>query len=205
MRRLCLLALPLSLACSPSPASDEGAATTTEESGTETETGDELVMCGGPDALTCPEDTYCDDKACGLTGALAECLPIPTDCDPGERPVCGCDGELHESPCAAIQATGQSWCWDEEECGFDISSQITCDTPAGTFACGNVFCDVATEFCDRYVCLAGTQISTCAPLPEACPEPATCECVEATKRFGECTVGAEGGITFELSEGPDGC
>jgi hypothetical protein len=188
----------LVLACTNAPGGGEGSTTGTE-------TGGELAMCGGPDALTCPAGTYCDDKACEMTGRLAECLPLPTDCEPGDRQVCGCDGQLHDSPCAAIQASGQSWCWDGEACGFDITSQIVCELPPGTFPCGNFFCDVTTEFCDRWVCLAGTQVSRCAPLPDGCGDPPDCACIEAVEGPFGCTMTPEGGFVHEESYGPDGC
>lgn len=201
---LLLCSTMTALGCSREPNADDASETMSNES-SETDTGAEQIMCGGPDALVCPAGSYCDDKACELTGALAPCLPIPSECEAGVRQVCGCDGELHDSPCAAIQATEQSWCYDGEACGFDISQQIVCETPPGTFACGNVYCDVASEFCDRWVCLAGTQVSRCAPLPGTCPSPADCACVEATKEFGDCSVTPEGGIVYEYSEGPDAC
>ena len=98
--------------------------------------------------------------------------------------VCGCDGQIHSSPCVAASA------------GVDVNDQGGCAPPAGTFACGPRFCTQGTQFCERMfggpVGAAGTY--TCRTLPPACGSPATCACLSGTT-CGNCTMTVAGDLT----------
>jgi hypothetical protein len=59
-------------------------------------------VCGGR-AGPCGETEFCSfepDAICGRADATGICQPRPTECPPGE-PLCGCDGVLYASECAA--------------------------------------------------------------------------------------------------------
>jgi len=107
----------------------------------------------------------------------------------GDRPVCGCDGAIYESNCAALAA------------GVFIGPVSQCEAPAGMTACLNAFCDAATEYCDVRMhygpsnyptpCDQGPAFSSgvCQPLPAECPAEPTCACVSA-EPFIDCPSGA---------------
>jgi hypothetical protein len=65
--------------------------------------GTTVILCGGLVGLTCEDELYCDypDETCGAGDFQGECKPRPTFCDIGGKEVCGCDGQLHTSACAA--------------------------------------------------------------------------------------------------------
>jgi len=86
--------------------------------------------------------------------------------------------------CALI-ATGLDRCYDEGACLFDVSlSTVECSAPPGMFACRNVFCDIATEYCHITDCsIANWVQGICVSLPAPCSE-------------GVCTGTAAEGITL---------
>jgi len=95
--------------------------------------------------------------------------------------VCGCDGTVYPSNCAARDA------------GVGTQGAISgsrCETPpSGYFDCLGLFCDIETEYCDMhrhygsstfpFPCESGDPwvAATCHPLPQACDPDATCGCV----------------------------
>lgn len=61
--------------------------------------------CGGPSALRCADDEYCDfASACGEGGEPGECKKRPAMCLDGFDPVCACDGKTHSNECEANAA-----------------------------------------------------------------------------------------------------
>lgn len=99
--------------------------------------------CGLSTDPPCPEGQLCFDGtwACGA-GPQARCLPAYTEADCAAlstHEVCGCDGTLHESICAAHAA------------GVNAALLATCGAAAsGTFACGYTSCQRNTEYCDFF-------------------------------------------------------
>jgi hypothetical protein len=72
------------------------------------------ASCGGFTGAICNDGLYCDyaDDTCGAADGAGVCRD-PDDCEDGAL-VCGCDGELHASPCAAAAA------------GVDVSTSDSC-------------------------------------------------------------------------------
>lgn len=123
---------------------------------------------GGGTACTssaeCAGDEYCRwiDDSCGVSGLSGQCTPR-SDCDNGNgRPVCGCDGAVHDTRCAA------------QDAGIDVDFLGGCETPAGAFDCGFSFCINGDEYCQQ---LGGNDPSAeCIVLPPVC-QPPDCSCV----------------------------
>jgi hypothetical protein len=85
------------------------------------------------DCATCKAGERCDVlNACYFPPQPYYCIP----CD--QHPICGSDGKVYESDCAAIAA------------GVPVYGPNTCATPAGRYACGGFYCDAATEDCERW-------------------------------------------------------
>lgn len=72
--------------------------------------------CGGFTGLQCEGDDFCDwaDDSCGNADAQGTCRSRPARCDAPREEVCGCDGELYESECAAAMV------------GVDVADPDTC-------------------------------------------------------------------------------
>jgi len=69
-----------------------------KQSGTE----DSGIPCGGMGNFTCPATMYCKlKKNCGGMDGVGSCVKRPFRCEPENKPVCGCDGKDHPSPCLA--------------------------------------------------------------------------------------------------------
>ena len=106
--------------------------------------------CHGPDVcapdLPCGPTSLCvqKDAACGTGPSWGRCEPRPTSCPSGGPAVCGCNGAVFASACAAAAA------------GLDVSAVEPCAAPAGTFACGPLFCQKNTEICRRVTDLGKT-------------------------------------------------
>jgi hypothetical protein len=119
-------------------------------------------------ATPCSATEYCDypDNLCG-TGAEGTCKPKPTGCDFNYAPVCTCDGTIASNECAGYTA------------GNDIDAENDCPPPTNTFACGNVFCQVGFEYCQRAVSDVGGEPDTyaCKPVPDSCGKTPICSCL----------------------------
>ncbi|HJL17537.1 MAG TPA: Kazal-type serine protease inhibitor domain-containing protein [Sandaracinaceae bacterium LLY-WYZ-13_1] len=98
------------------------------------------AFCGGPTELECDEDAWCDfGGGCGGDGAAGICQPRPEACDDLFFPVCGCDGETYENPCAA-NAAGVAVDYDGRcdrgalcgVAGIECEDDEWCDAPAGS-------------------------------------------------------------------------
>jgi hypothetical protein len=137
--------------------------------------------------LTCNTSTYCDymDNRCGDGVGTGMCRTRVQVCAAVIDQVCGCDGQIYNTVCAASAA------------GVDIDETGGCAAPSGTFACGPRFCMKGTQFCERTfggpAGAAGGFI--CRPLPSACTTPATCACLSATTCGGTCTMSSAGDLT----------
>lgn len=149
---------------------------------------------GGTGADPVEDDCRLTDCEAGLT-----CVPSdgvcssagPTSCVDlsavtcVERPVCGCDGEIYASNCAALMA------------GAFIAPVALCAAPSGVIECINAYCDAASEYCDMrrhygpsplpLPCDQGPPFSwgVCHPLPGGCGADPTCACV-ADEPFDDC-------------------
>lgn len=79
----------------------------------------------------CAEGEYCarQEGACGDSGL---CTAKPSDCDPGEAPVCGCDGQTYWNACTAsseginIRQTGECPTTGECTSNLDCSDDQYC-------------------------------------------------------------------------------
>lgn len=74
---------------------------------------------------------------------------------------------------------------DDGSGGASSGSATPDPPPSGTFACGGGTCDLATEFC---VIGTGDGCTSCLPMPAACTDSPTCDC-----------LGAEDHTAFELA------
>lgn len=112
----------------------------------------------------CAVGDYCEfaDHSCGASGQPGGCAPRPTDCTEEDRPVCGCNGELYASQCAAAGS------------GIDVDFLGECEIPNGAFACGFSFCIHGDEYCLEQ---GGAMPSfECLVLPPVC-QPPDCSCI----------------------------
>jgi Mg-chelatase subunit ChlD len=119
--------------------------------------------------LPCPLGQVCAfaDYACGATSVLGRCVPPPAACDPG-APACGCDGAVYPSRCAATSS------------GHDVSLG-GCSPPAGTFACGPLFCRAADQICKKTTNLTMSVAPNefaCVDATPACPSGCGCHACE---------------------------
>jgi hypothetical protein len=142
--------------------------------------GEDLDSSCSVDA-PCGPGLYCDysDESCGKYGSEGVCRE-PTE-PPGETPrlVCTCEGVM-------------------DLCDRDVDRARTsfCETPAGSIACGTVYCDAATEYCLEDPGCNEPSSYRCQPIPEECLAALSCECLEDEEQLPSCSGGAESG--FEL-------
>lgn len=149
--------------------------------------------CGGAAGLKCADDEYCDYPLnnCGANDAVGECKPKPEACDKVYAPVCTCQGTVAGNDCAAYVS------------GSDLSSTGGCAAPAGMFACGAGFCDLATQYCQRTTSDVGGEPDSygCQPLPAACASgTASCDCL-AAENCGSLCSESGGGFTLTCPGG----
>jgi hypothetical protein len=109
--------------------------------------------------------------------------------------VCGCDGKTYGNACNA------------HELGLDLSAQASCPAPAGTFACGPLFCNLETEICRKTTSFGGpVPVSefACVGAPAGCATGCGCKlCPEcpANKLCTEsCSSDAIGGRTLSCNQ-----
>lgn len=160
---------------------------TTTSSGTGGDGGGIGDPCGGRAGIACPSNAYCDfpDDDCGADDGQGVCVVRPLDCSgPALTPACGCDGEVHASGCIGYLY------------GTDIAPASGCAKPAGTFECGSLFCDLATQYCQHSTDDTGGPGSFyCNDLPAICSPSADCACLANESCGSICDQGADGGLT----------
>jgi hypothetical protein len=108
-------------------------------------------------------------------------------CD-AQRPVCGCDGKVYASECAAHGAGVDAW-WEG------------CAAPPGYFKCGGKFCRLTTEICYEGLGDTGDRWSSCDPRP-ACDSGALCDCIDTSacpSSIIACTNDGQGRVTWSCS------
>lgn len=96
------------------------------------------------------------------------CAPRPESCDANKlAPTCGCDGKLYESACQAQQA------------GVRPNANLFgCSPPQGSFACGNEFCSIDSEYCLSISRGTLGYYLRCEPIAGACAgTPIDCDCL----------------------------
>ena len=130
----------------------------------------DFASCGRP--YGAPNAT--DSPGCQAPDAACNAQP----------PVCGCDGKVYASKCAAHAAGVDTW-WEG------------CTAPAGYFKCGDKFCRLATEICHEDLGDTGDRWSSCEPRP-ACDTGTLCDCLDATDCNGagpHCKNDGQGRVT----------
>jgi hypothetical protein len=137
-------------------------------------------------SLPCPLNQFCQvpDGTCGVDSTSGTCKPLPTNCPPGGPPACACGGQVFPNSCAAAAA------------GLDVSAG-GCPAPAGTFACGSLFCNIADEICTKTAVATGIAYGCVAKLPNCATGceptcPSYCGC-PLGKICGFCGVDTTGG------------
>lgn len=157
---------------------------------------------GGPDWPSCGEqkcgaDEFCNFQYdyCSVTNPEGG-LEVWRDCYKRDflcndhTPVCGCDGTVYPSQCAAYQA------------GVDIGGPTPtqapyCDsTPAGRFPCGPWYCDPKVTFCEYREHDEGVRWPACAAWPAPCVGQESCGCLVG---FDSCTAVPGNGVTGTLA------
>lgn len=115
--------------------------------------------CGPADP--CGPGEYCayTPGLCGKGKRPGTCEPRPESCSTPGEPVCGCDGQVHASACAAHAA------------GVDLAVMGGCGhTVPGFAACGAHYCDARTSYCeiDLSDVLEPPTDYVCKALPPSC-------------------------------------
>jgi Kazal-type serine protease inhibitor domain len=118
---------------------------------------------GACNGVTCAADQFCERFSCGE--GQDECTPRPASCTSDGPRVCGDDGVVYASTCAAAKA--------------GHSTGDGCTAPAGTFACGAYFCEPSSEYCQTTESSCGPALLQCQPYPEFCTTvpPSDCSCL----------------------------
>jgi hypothetical protein len=145
-------------------------------------------VCGGLAGAQCVATEFCDfpRNSCGATDEQGTCRTRPTGCPDLFQPTCGCDGQIHGSPC------------DTNAAGTDVSDIGSCSADPGLFACGHLFCDLATTYCQRGSSDVGNEPDSfqCNQLPAGCGTP-SCACLADEPCGAICAGAASSG--FELT------
>jgi hypothetical protein len=123
------------------------------------EAGGAPTPCAASSA--CEPDAYCafEPRLCGKGKRPGTCRPRPQDCSEPNSPVCGCDGKVYESACAAYRA------------GIDLDANGHCrERVPDWIACGPRFCDARTTYCEIILSDVFELPTTyaCRALPPAC-------------------------------------
>lgn len=183
---------------SSSVSSNSGGGATTAQVGTtgvsgSTGVGGSDEGCGTGD---CDVGLFCDFPyhACVFqydhpsdSKYYGECKSSPAACsDEAPGPVCGCDGSVYASACAAYQA------------GFDIGHKACGpeSTPVGHFACGTHYCDPTVEWCWIGEGDVGDIDYECRTLPAECGTDLDCACLEGQIQYESyCSIVEGNGVS----------
>ena len=124
--------------------------------------------CGGPNAVQCPQGSFCDHSArgtCGEGAAIGQCIPRPTVCTREYNPVCGCDGRTFANLCVAhshgVSARKSGSC--DQAAAAPVSTAQACGV-TGMAECP------AASFCKRpeSMACAKDRAGECVPRPRTC-------------------------------------
>ena len=162
--------------------SSTGGSTSTA-SGTSASTGS--GPCGG---AVCGPTEYCDygRNQCGANGEIGGCKPRPDGCPKSYIATCGCDGAVYGGSCDAASK------------GSDVSDLGGCVAPAGSFACGSIFCAKGQQYCQKTGSDIGGEPDSyiCVSMPNACFQgaPPTCTCLAGEPCGSLCEATADGDL-----------
>lgn len=158
-----------------------GTSTTGATGSTGTTSG---ATTGGAGCAMCGADEWCDwaTNDCGSDPDGVTCQTKPQGCDLIFAPVCGCDGTTYGNACDAASA------------GVDVAEAGGCAPPEGYFACGFVFCEAGTQYCNVQLSDIGGFPNSyqCKGLPNGCAPP-SCDCLK-DELCGELCEAVEGGL-----------
>lgn len=130
--------------------------------------GDPQALCEGSGGTWDPQ--ACGDYECGF----------PLDCK-AIIPGCDCGFTANFEPGVG--------CVEDDECG------------AASFPCGDgPPCTIDVDYCEEFVPgVKGADPSfTCMPIPMACSEDPTCDCLATADVFGECSPVPGGGLHVQV-------
>lgn len=143
------------------------------------------------EATPCVAGAYCASEF-ARCGDGSRCRAVEEACEGEDWRVCGCDGAVHESRCAAAMA------------GVDVQDADACEAPAGSFVCRDRYCRQGSEYCewtlgggggaDDALCLelgCEGDAQGCACLPDESP------CGEAGYFLQTCMATADGGTLLQ--------
>ena len=130
-----------------------------------------------------------EDALCGKGSSAGFCREPAISCDDSYA-VCGCDGTVYQSLCAAHQA------------GVGRTFADQCTAPPDMFACGYTYCARNTEFCLESVVESGGGGFYCEPMQPKCASAPSCGCL--LESYDECESDGMGGfhVTEILYTGP---
>lgn len=184
------------LACSGSNADSDGKQdAASDAAGAGGSGGQTTGPCSGS---TCSETEFCDWNYDWCieqqTGTHGSCRPRNGSCV--SDPVCGCDGTVYLTECAAHAA------------GVDIAGALPggnrcSETPVGTFPCGPWFCNASISYCRYREGDSGDRQVECRALPATCNGAGSCACLPPPS-LGKCMTvqgnGVAGVLLLEWSQ-----
>lgn len=151
------------------------------------------AFCGGIAGIPCAADEFCDfaDNSCGNADGGGTCQKRPMVCDASYSPTCGCDGQIYGSACTASGA------------GHDVAPAGTCTPPVGMFSCGEHFCDLKTQYCQKQLSDIGGEPHSyvCIQQPAGCGASPSCPCLVNEPCSDACSMQNGGGLQLTCPGG----
>ena len=150
----------------------DGATTSSasSSSGDDGETeGDPQALCEGSGGTWDP--VACGDYVCG----------VPLDCK-AIIPGCDCGFTMNFEPGVG--------CVEDDACG------------AGSFPCGDgPACTIGLDYCEEFIpgVMGADPSFMCIPVPKACIEDPTCDCLANAGVFGDCSPVPGGGLHVQIA------
>lgn len=191
---IALLTAALVAACGSVTGPDAPSSTSAAGTSGGPDSGAAGEACGmnGP----CEPGSHCifRDHACGTSpssGCPTVYCAVPAPCSGLDGPpACGCDGKVYDSACLADSA------------GVGTSILGNCGpAPQGRFACGELFCEKATQICvDNNGDGCGFPSHECRDRPQGCSNSSCKECVDPSQECLDnlgCSADADGDITVD--------
>ena len=134
----------------------------------------------------CGPTEWCDfpDNLCGQ-GVPGTCMPRPQGCNDIYQPTCTCAGSVAGNPCEGASM------------GSDANALGGCMPPAGTFACGETFCDTNLSFC-RHTgndVFGEADLFQCEVPTTPCTIGLSCMCLATDPCGNNCTESGPGEVT----------